>query len=143
MTEASNGSKFDGGLAAACASLECLDGVGFELIVSLEAGIQTNDARRFKLCERINYFCSQFLVQADQQFSVCDGVYSRIGYFYFFNGGCGREAVFQQKLKKEVVLGCFGSNVIGVCRQLKENLFFPFLVQIADPLVETRTIEGE
>lgn len=46
--------EFDGGLAVARAGLKGLHGVGLKLVITLEAGVEANDALRLKVSQGVD-----------------------------------------------------------------------------------------
>lgn len=121
-----NGSEFDrsGFFPALVPGGESLHGVGLELVVAAESGIEAVEARGLRRGYRVDQFLRDYPRQGYEDQAVRYGPDRDSGHFYdpdlFRWGNSGLEKYF----RKQVVLGSRGVEMVGVEVELEGDLVF-------------------
>ncbi len=101
---------------------ECLYGVGLELVVSAERGIEAIEARGFRRGYRVDQFLRDARCEAYQNESVGNGMDRMAGQEYdlrFFRWG---KSGFDENLEEEVFLGGVRIDVLHVPFEFDRDL---------------------
>ena len=101
--------------------VEGLHGVGFELVVAVEGGVEAEELLGVKLNDRVNQFFGNALFKAEQKRTVGDReeLFSADG-FGFDVAGQGKTG-FEEEFIKQLFWCCLGVNMVDVQHELIKN----------------------
>ena len=101
--------------------VEGLYGVGFELVVAMEGGVEAEELLGVEVNDCVNQLFGNALFQAEQECAVGDGKEFFAGDGFGFDVAGQSKTGFEEDFIEQLFWCCLGVNMVDVERELIKN----------------------